>query len=314
MKNNKVINKFEATMIACNNARALTEKKKNKMTKRKITESRRRKLESDDIDDEDDVVDDIVVVTDPDLDPEDMDSQIDDLQSIVDETPDGETPTIDDYIDDYVYTCPVCGNNFFSDEEMSSGDTCPVCGEVPDNFILVGDVQEADDIDDDDVVDDIEDDIDDEDDVVENRKRTRSRRSRIKAESIYVDEKTFNPLLTKFVKENYKNAKSMSVSRAIKVGRNIRLECIVKFRSGRSCKTNVTIENFRKSPNLTMNCKLDSLFKAESKRSKHMTFTGKLIKAPASRALVIKAEKMNYNFTCRNEGKRYRVLGSYKFS
>ena len=40
-----------------------------------------------------------------------------------------------------MYTCPACGNNFFSEVEMTAGDTCPVCGEVPDDFIDSGMVE-----------------------------------------------------------------------------------------------------------------------------------------------------------------------------
>ena len=441
---NKAISKFEATMIACQKSKALTEKKKSKATKRTVKESKRRRLhEEDEFDPEDipsDVVDDIMVIVDPELDPEDVEA-MDELQEIIDETPEGEVPTTDKYLDDMVYTCPVCGNNFFSDTELSEGDECPVCGETPDAFILVGDIAESDSAEVEDEVEetateegteDVE--TEEEEDFIEEgcggtkRKSTRrksaprkessrvsarrpmrresarprvrrssvatrresarrttrrpARVSRLKSESARkvtrrpvsplvrkrqmetlkriaarrkterlsrtskrpttrrtmerkaitrrpmrtsrrmesprvrrvatpytLDERTFNKVLTKFVRENYKNAKSMKVvSGKITKNNTLALECVIDYTSGKSAKTTLKVENFNgiRTRKLTLRATADRVFKMERNATRKTPFTMSCV----AKNGVITCEKLNYDFISVKEGKKYRVYGN----
>lgn len=164
--NENVMSTFEATMRACQENKEKAQKETNKTLK----ESKKLVTEADDIDagiDEfdnyeeevvdfdgepiegddlpKDVFDDVAVIIDPDLDPEQVTDSIDELQQLIDETPDGEVPTSDEYVGDITYTCPICGNKFFNDTELKDGDECPVCGETPEAFILMGEVSKLDD-------------------------------------------------------------------------------------------------------------------------------------------------------------------------
>lgn len=374
-----IMNKFEATMIACQKAKKNTSVlKENKKTSEKASKSmtenakktrkiqnkkvecackRHRMVEEDEYDPEVDDVDlpadtatDAVVVVDPELDTDEYEANLDDLQAIIDDTPEGETPETDEYIDDYVYTCPICGNNFFSDTEMSN-EACPVCGEEVDEFILVGEVEPAgeasadeedmEDFDDEEIVDDEEDleadlddvaddeedleaDIDDEDldeclykDAKckdegpairkESKRRTESRRTSAKKESYkyMINEKTLNPFLTKFIKENYKNAQSMRAVGAKISGKTLKIECEIKFKSGSVKKTTIALEGFVPSvKKRTFNAKADSAFKVESKRApfKFEAFT---------KGNIINFSGMSYIFLTQKEGKKLQISGKY---
>lgn len=136
---------FEKTMQACREAKALTEKSNKKTAKSNLTEKkiadRRIKKESDEEDDiEMDVADDIVAVIDPDIDADEMTSVAAGFQQLVDDAGANEIPETDEYIDDHIYGCPICGNKFFSETPMTDGDKCPVCGEEANGFVLVGEV------------------------------------------------------------------------------------------------------------------------------------------------------------------------------
>ena len=83
----------------------------------------------------------VVVVVDPDLTSDDYEKAIQNAEDTIDETPEGEQPTDEQYIGQNIYTCPVCGNTFFSEVELDEGDACPVCSEVPESFVLNGKVE-----------------------------------------------------------------------------------------------------------------------------------------------------------------------------
>lgn len=387
-KNVTQMSKFEATMIACQRAKAQALKEsgakkisKPKATKKSINESkkvvhkaqnkkvenavrRRRMVEDEDYDPEvddadlpDDTASDAVIVIDPDLSTDEYEDNLDDLQAIIDETPDGEVPSTEEYVNDFVYTCPICGNNFFSDVEIGEGEECPVCGEEVDEFILVGGVESPDEalggegdedfeddgevIDDEIPEDDIEDvtdepiedepieeeslevdtdieececdesltkdaDMTDEGDPLESKK---IRRGSAKKESTYkymIDEKTLNPFLTKFIKENYKNAVSMKAVRASISGRRMKVECMVKFKSGSTKKTTLTFENFIPTMKIrTLAAKADSAFKVESRNTVPFQFEA------YTKGNVIRFTGMKYDFITKKEGKRVQVYGKY---
>lgn len=143
---------FEKTMKACRESKANATKKSNAASKRLAEKyvSKRIKKESDEEDDFDDEVmmdvqDDIVAVIDPDLDADEMTSVAQGFQQLVDDAGANEIPETDEYIDNEIYGCPVCGAKFFSEDPMTGGGVCPVCGKEADGFVLVGEVDESED-------------------------------------------------------------------------------------------------------------------------------------------------------------------------
>lgn len=87
------------------------------------------------------LVDDILVITDPDVSSEEYDEVIDRAKEIVKDTPEGSIPFDGEYIGQYAITCPICGATFVSDDILESGDTCPVCREIPEAFVIKGRLQ-----------------------------------------------------------------------------------------------------------------------------------------------------------------------------
>lgn len=352
------MSKFEATMFACQKAKALKENKTTKKNTKVVTESRsmnkkrikaqnkkvenalrrRRVVEEEEydpeIDDElpEDTVDDAVLVIDPELDAEEFEDNLDDLQTIINDTPEGEVPSTDEYVNDFVYTCPICGNNFFSDTEMTGDEPCPVCGEEVDEFILVGDIESPEealgaDEEDEDIVDDADEDLDVDEDIDEDLDadvdvddiedveecltkdaKTKDNGPAIKKESYayLLDEKTLNPFLTKFIKENYKNTVSMKAIGAKVAGKTLKIECQIRFKSGASKKTTISLEGFTPSmKKKTFKAKADSAFKVESKTARPFTFEA------FTRGKIIKFTGMNYSFITKKEGKRVQIYGKY---
>lgn len=107
-------------------------------------------------------VTDVVAVVDPDLSSDDYEKVIDKAEEIIDETPDGEQPTDEQYIGQNIYTCPICGNAFFTDIELGEGDACPVCSEVPEAFIFNGKVEGDITEEDEEMLNNLEDNVEDE--------------------------------------------------------------------------------------------------------------------------------------------------------
>ena len=316
---------FEKVMEACLESKKATKAPAKKVTEQKKAPKRKAQLESvkktpakrklreadefDDaeeevVDDEvmDDVADDIMVVIDPEIDASEIDTVADELQDIVDETPEGEVPTTDEYIGDDTYACPICGSTFFSETEMGEGDECPVCGGTPDGFVAVGEIAPIDDAvegEDDVEIDDIDVDFGEEDggdlevadaeeDEVEFESRVRrpARRPRVestkkpvarrparrpaqskarfesnkkpvarkpmrktatrKPTGYQLDESTFNPFMTKFIRENYKNARSFTIKSAthFKGTNTLKIECVVTMKNGSKKRATLKVERF----------------------------------------------------------------------
>lgn len=340
MKNKTAVNMFEATMRACQQvkkenfeAAKATKSKNIKESKKKVV--KKKKVEStqlhededleDNIDDTDiedqvadDVSDDVIVVTDPDLSVDEYEDRLDDLQDIIDSTPEGEDPIDTEYVDDEVYSCPVCGNTFFSEDDMSNGGTCPVCGEEADAFVLVGKVADssADDVTGDETPDDVEDDenldvAEPEDDIEEESLDLAECDERQIEDESYqytLDESRVNSFLTKFIKENYSNAKSMTVNGARIKGTKLTLECTIAMNSGKSKKVKLVSENFKpviKSP-FKILVKLDKAFKVESKNNQSDLQFNAVIEGKD-----IKVTGMKYKFQTIKEGKKYEVSNNY---
>lgn len=92
------------------------------------------------------VIDDILVITDPEITSDEYDEIIEKAQEIVQDTPEGRIPFDEDYIGQYVQTCPRCGSTFVEKDLLQSGDTCPICLETPDGFVMKGKIESEDDV------------------------------------------------------------------------------------------------------------------------------------------------------------------------
>ena len=87
----------------------------------------------------DDIVDNITVVTDPDKTVDELETRADDIQDAIDNTPEGEAAFSDEYVGDKVYSCPICGESFFAEDDYQPGDVCPICKAEPqDGFLMNG--------------------------------------------------------------------------------------------------------------------------------------------------------------------------------
>jgi len=355
---------FEKTMRAC------LESKKATKTAKKLKESRRvvedefsdefTDIEIDDTSDNDAIMPgidtDVVVVVDPNnVDDGDYVDPAIAAAEIVDDTPDGEIPYTDEFIGDFTYTCPICGNTFFSDVEMHDGDECPVCGDTPNGYVLVGQVEatpaqedepttsaNADEKDDEELADDetedsedtsisvdadgdgdedLEINVDTAEEETESKKvcpkcgkegdkcecdkaKKETRRVRRTSVAYKIDESTFNPFMTKFIRDNYKNARKFEMKSAKINGRVLTIECMITFNSGKQKRVTMKAANFNpKSESLTM--RDDGFFKCESKSSAPFVFKMRM------EGRVIKCEGMKYNFVTRmTEGKRVQIYGS----
>ncbi len=346
---------FERTMMALQEAKktnkTVTSKVVKENVKRKAKSLKRENEEIEEIDDEiidanvedidaEGISDEVVVVTDPDMDAEEYEDAIEDAEEIIDNTPEGEQPASDKYNDDFVYTCPICGNTFFSENEMSEGDACPVCGDNPEAYVLEGEVESDAGIDEemaeddldvatDDIVDaeeevedaeDLEEDLDIVTDVEKDAEdQTKSkegsadynslseRKSMVRDTAYKLDESTFNPFLTKFVQSNYKNAKAFVVKEAFLKGRKLRLECKLFFKSGKSKMVRLHLEGFNPAKRIQkLAAKDDGAFKVESRKG---ATVAPFVFEGLFRNNVLKCTKMNYNFVTVKENKRFQVSG-----
>lgn len=230
-------------------------------------------------------IDDAVVVVDPDISMDDLVDNLENLQDILDATVGNEVATSDEYVDDHIYACPVCGNNFFSEEPMEDGETCPVCGDTPDGYVLVGTVEdpeeaaeeieaqtnaeEAEDAIDDiadavdvakDEIDDLQDDEEDEEDEIEDLEVKESKKEPIKkplaraardaSKDLTLDELKLNTLMTDYASKTYKGVKCMEVKKVTLVGSNLVCECAITTTSGRKHKATIKFEGFTTSKSI----------------------------------------------------------------
>lgn len=333
-------NIFEKTMTSCLESRRLVESKNSK-NKKNLTESVKKikplteademdlttnNYDNPDMDTMEDIADDVVVIVDPELDEDEVTSNAEKAQEIVDETPDGEVPSTDEHIGDTTYTCPICGNTFFSETKMEDGAECPVCGEFPSSFVLVGEVAEADTVEDtpEEVTDDVpaEDvadvpadeeqltpDEDNEELECLDKEKKLLGKKRVMVpnnESYSIDEKTFNPFMNKFIHENYKNAESFVITGANLNKKILTLECKITFKSGKSKDVKLTTEGFIpfNGKRALIDFKEDGAFKTESTSKKSpFIFTTSMNKN------IIRCEGLQYDFTTDHivEGKSTKI-------
>ena len=71
--------------------------------------------DNEDVRDVEGVVDDVLVITDPEITKDEYEEVIERAQEIVDDTPEGDIPFDEDYIGQYLQTCPICGSSFVED-------------------------------------------------------------------------------------------------------------------------------------------------------------------------------------------------------
>ena len=66
----------------------------------------------------------------------------DEVNKLIEETPEGEKVVDTEYVGQKIYTCPLCLTNFYSETEMGEEQKCPVCYETPTEFIYLGTVEQ----------------------------------------------------------------------------------------------------------------------------------------------------------------------------
>ena len=235
---------------------------------------------------------------------------------------------------------------------MEDGDDCPVCGETPEAFVLVGQVAEAEDEEEipaedgeEEVVVDAESELvadvpedDLEADVVEDeeevaaeeayrrararaqRARTEMRRSNVrrtatrrpasrKAEmrkpatrksapkftGYQLDESTFNPFMTKFIRENYKNARAYAMKSATynKARKALKVECVITMKNGSKKRSVLTFEGFNPNNRALLAKDTTNTFKCEG-RTAPFRFSVRKV------GNVIKCEGLKYNYVTKS--------------
>lgn len=119
-----------------------------------------------------------------------------------------------------------------------------------------------------------------------------------------LDESTFNPFLTKFIKDNYKNAKAMVVENCRKNKNELVLECKILFNSGKASKLNLGLRGIvREGKVSTLRARDNGYFKAESVS---VPFKFKV----SYKNNIIKCEGLEYNFKTKlAEGKIKELKG-----
>lgn len=93
------------------------------------------------------IVDGVLVITDPEITPDEYTEVIDRANEIIEDTPEGEVPFNEEYVGEYIMTCPICGSSFANKEILNTGDACPVCMQVPaEGFVLNGQIATQEDV------------------------------------------------------------------------------------------------------------------------------------------------------------------------
>lgn len=120
-------------------------------TMRKLQENRKLEKSSilkEDINDVTNIEDvegfehDVITVMDPNLSTEEFIEKQDEVNKLIEETPEGEKVVDTEYVGQKIYTCPLCLTNFYSETEMGEEQKCPVCYETPTEFIYLGTVEQ----------------------------------------------------------------------------------------------------------------------------------------------------------------------------
>lgn len=123
-----------------------------KINKKLIKESNDHELEGEEKD--------VITIIDPDLSIDEFKEKQNRINDIIEETPEGEKVVDTEYVGMKIYTCSRCLNNFYSETEMSEDQTCPVCYEIPEEFIYIGTVEQQETQEDTDAVEEAEKELD----------------------------------------------------------------------------------------------------------------------------------------------------------
>ena len=123
-------------------------------------------------------------------------------------------------------------------------------------------------------------------------------------EDEFLDESTFNPFLTKFVRENYSNAKNAVITKVTINKSRLALECKLNFKSGKSAKFNLGLNGIVREGKVTsLRASDNGFFKAEAMR-RPLTFR------VSYKNNIIKCEGLEYNFKVKlAEGKMKEIKG-----
>lgn len=126
-------------------------------------------------------------------------------------------------------------------------------------------------------------------------------------ESKELDEKSFNSALTKFIKENYKNAVNLRVSKVVENKEGLSLECRLKLKGKPSIPVTLEAKGNINEKRSILKVYENKIIKHEDKDKNIMT----MIISNTNRLL--KLEKLKYNFNTKlTEGKRANVSGIIK--
>ena len=89
----------------------------------------------------DGLLDGVIVVTDPSVNLDEYNEVQERAQEIIEDTPEGDLPFDEEYVGSYLITCPICGETFTSPQILQSGDTCPICLQQPESFVVKGQLE-----------------------------------------------------------------------------------------------------------------------------------------------------------------------------
>lgn len=123
-------------------------------------------------------------------------------------------------------------------------------------------------------------------------------------EDEFLDESTFNPFLTKFIRDNYSNAKAVVVECAKLNNERLKLECKLIFNSGKTSKFDLALEGIMRGEKIsTLRASDNGFFKAESMK-RPLAFK------VSYKDHTIKCEGLEYNFKTKlSEGKMKVIKG-----
>ena len=116
-----------------------------------------------DISDVDGFEHDVITVMDPELTTDEYVERQDEINKLIDETPEGEKVVDTEYVGMKIYQCPLCLTNFYAENEPAEEEKCPVCYETPEQFVYLGTVEQDMNDEDKELLDNAEDGLEDED-------------------------------------------------------------------------------------------------------------------------------------------------------
>lgn len=122
-----------------------------------------------------------------------------------------------------------------------------------------------------------------------------------------IDDETFTEAFTKFIKENYKNAKEFKLENVVKSGNNYRFECKLTFNSGKQVKVNLMSEAKIKEGKSLIRFYENKTFKHLDENKSIMTATVKL----ENKTLSCEALRYNYRVALK-ENKIATIKGIIK--